>query len=89
MSEQKQEKPKIEDIASEYLSGSELSKILDFVAWLRANKMTPTFGNKSKAGVRYTTRVLFIKLFHGYWEIWISGKAKTENILMTFLLVNH
>ena len=30
-------------------------------------------------------RVLFLKLFHGYWEIWISGKAKNGKYIDDFL----
>jgi len=85
MSEQMIEKPKIEDIASDYLDGEKLTNVLDFVAWLRAGKMTPTFGSKSKIGISYTTRVLYVKLFHGHWHIWISGKAKNGKYIDDFL----
>ena len=76
MSEQTKIKPKIEEIASEYLDGKNLNNLLDFVAWMRANKMTPTFANKSKTGVNYTSHICYVKLFHGYWYIWISGKHR-------------
>ena len=76
MPEQKKEKPRIEDIASDYLEGEALENVLDFVTWLRANKMTPTFGSKSKIGISYTTHVCYLKLFHGHWWIWISGKHR-------------
>ena len=79
------EKPKIEDIASEYLEGETLDNVLDFVKWLRVGKMTPTFGSKSKIGISYTTRVLYVKLFHGNWQIWISGKAKKGKYIEDFL----
>ena len=85
MPEQKKEKPQIEDIASDYLDGESLENVLDFVAWMRANRMTPTFGNRSKDGIRYTNSVLFVKLFHGHWEIWISGKAKNGQYIDDFL----
>ena len=85
MSEPVNQKPTIEEIASDYLDGDALDTVLDFTAWLRANKITPTFGNKSKEGVRYTTRILFLKLFHEYWEIWISGKAKDGKYIDDFL----
>ena len=68
-------KPKIEDIASDYLDGDKLTNLLNFVAWLRANKMTPTFGSKSKIGASYTTRVLYVKLSQESWYIWIAGKS--------------
>jgi len=73
---EKQEKikPTIEEIAAEYLGGEALENFLDFAAWLRANKMTPTFGSKSKTGISYTTRVCYVKLFHDAWYIWPAGK---------------
>ena len=79
------EKPKLEEIAPDYLDGEALSNLLDFAAWLRANKMTPTFGSRSKVGISYTTRVLYVKLFHSEWYIWISGKAKSGKYIEEFL----
>ena len=76
MTEQKKEKPNIEDIAHEYLDGEALENILDFVVWSRANKMTPTFGSKSKKGISYSTHVCYLKLFYGHWSIWITGKHR-------------
>jgi len=74
MAKQNTLKPKIEEIVSDYLDGDALGNAMDFFAWLRANKMTPTFGSKSKIGISYTTRVCYIKLFHGSWYIWPAGK---------------
>ena len=85
MPKQNKEKPEIEDIASEYLDGEALDNVLGFVKWLKAGKMKPTFGSKSKIGISYTTRVLYMKLFHGYWYIWISGKAKNGAYIEDFL----
>lgn len=81
MSEQKNIKPKIEEIASDYLDGEALKNMLDFVEWLRANRMTPAFGSKSKEGISYTTHVCYVKLFLGYWHIWISGKHRKHKHL--------
>ncbi len=67
-------KPKIEDIAPDYLNGDTLDNLLSFVVWMRANRMTPTFANKSKTGVNYTSRVCYLKLRHGSWYIWPAGK---------------
>ncbi len=36
--------------------------------------MTPTFTNKSKEGINYTSHVCYLKLFYKEWAIWISGK---------------
>ena len=72
--EQKKIKPKIEEIAPEYLEGDKLKNVLDFVAWLRAGRMTPTFGSRSSEGISYTTRVCYIKLYNDSWYIWPAGK---------------
>ena len=74
MQEEKKIKPKIEEIVSDYLDGEKLENILDFAAWLRAGKMTPTFGSKSSAGVSYTTRVCYVKIYKDSWYIWPAGK---------------
>ena len=73
---QVKQKPQIEEIAPDYLDGDALGNLLDFVAWMRANKMTPTFANKSKDGINYTSHVCYLKLVHGEWAIWISGKHR-------------
>ena len=70
------QKPLIEEIAPDYVDGDVLDNLLDFVAWMRANRMTPTFANKSKEGINYTSHVCYVKLFHGEWAIWISGKHR-------------
>ena len=73
---QVKQKPKIEEIAPDYLDSDALDNLLDFVAWMRANRMTPTFANKSKDGTNYTSHVCYLKLVHGTWAIWISGKHR-------------
>ena len=70
------QKPKVEEIATDYLDGDALDNLLDFVAWMRVNRMTPTFANKSKDGINYTSHVCYLKLVHGAWAIWISGKHR-------------
>ncbi|MCL2488523.1 MAG: hypothetical protein FWE80_07560 [Oscillospiraceae bacterium] len=69
-------KPKVEEIASEYLDGEALDNLLDFVAWMREKRMTPTFANKSSIGVNYTSRICYLKLRHGSWYIWPAGRKK-------------
>lgn len=41
--EQKKIRPKIEDVFSNELSGEKLNSALDFIAYLRANKMSPVW----------------------------------------------
>ena len=67
-------KPKIEEIAHDYLDGENLDNLIDFVAWMRANRMTPTFANKSKEGVNYTSRICYLKLRYGSWYMWPAGR---------------
>jgi len=76
MSEQAKVKPKIEDAAPDYLDGKALDNLLDFVIWMRTNRITPTFANKSKEGINYTSHICYLKLVHGSWAIWISGKHR-------------
>ena len=78
MADQKSAKPKPEEIAHEYLDGESLDNLLDFVTWMRANKMTPTFANKSKSGVNYTSRICYLKLRHGSWYIWPAGQKRKK-----------
>jgi len=76
MSEQRNTKPKVEEIASEYVDGEALSNLLDFVKWLRANRMTPTFAYKNEEGANYTSRVCYLKLRNDSWHIWPAGRKQ-------------
>jgi len=42
--QQKKARPKVEDMICEYFEGEIKQNALDFVAWLRANKLSPRFG---------------------------------------------
>jgi len=56
-------KPKIEDIVNNVLSGDVLNNALDFVAYLRENKLSPIWSAKNVWTVSYKTfRVCFIRL---------------------------
>ena len=45
MPTQKKPKPEIENVIPEYLDGDMKKTALDFVAWLRANKMNPVWAS--------------------------------------------
>ena len=45
---QAKQKPQIEEIAPDYLDGDVLGNLLDFFAWMRANRMAPTFVIKAR-----------------------------------------
>jgi len=58
-------KPKIEDMIMEVLDGEKQSNALDFVAYLRANKLNPIWSAKNVWTVSSKTfRICFIRL-HG------------------------
>ena len=41
---QKKSRPKVEDMICEYFEGNTKQRALDFVTWLKANKLSPRFG---------------------------------------------
>jgi len=49
LQKQIKEKPNIEDVIPEYLDGDMRKPALDFVTWLRENKMPPTFAGITNA----------------------------------------
>ncbi|MCL1806864.1 MAG: hypothetical protein FWG31_04090 [Oscillospiraceae bacterium] len=73
--EQKKVRPKIEDVLNGYLKGENLKNALDFVSWLRANKMNPQWGSANSWSATYRkVRVCYLKLYNGSWYIWPSGQ---------------
>lgn len=77
--EQKKIRPKINDIFSDMLSGEKLSIALDFIAYLRSNKMSPVWASASSWKCSYKNKgVCYIRtegaeFFHsmgdGSWSI--------------------
>lgn len=64
----KNAKPRIEDVAGEVLSGDALNNALDFIAYLRENKLNPTWSATNAWKVSSKTfTVCFIRL-HGTAE---------------------
>ena len=73
--EQKKIRPKIEDIIPQYLDGDEKKSALEFIAYLRANKMSPGwagFTNAWKATNKGGT-ICYMKLGAG------SGASNIKN----------
>ena len=61
--EQKANKPKVEDIIPNWLDGDMKNNALDFVTWLRVNKMSPTWASANSWKVSYKSKgVCYIKL---------------------------
>ena len=51
LDEQRKARPKIEDAIPEYMDGTMKAAALDFIAWLRANKMSPGWAGFTKFGI--------------------------------------
>ena len=66
---QKKARPKIEDVIPEYMNGDMNESALDFVAWLRSNKLTPgQYGiNRWKVSNK-GTGICFIVLGSNVWK---------------------
>jgi len=63
--EQKTIKPKIEDVIPEWLGGDMKQNALDFVAWLRANKMSPAWASANSWKANYKGKgICYIKLLY-------------------------
>ena len=75
LDEQKKNRPKIEDVIPQYLAGDKIKSALDFIAYLRTNKMSPGwagFTNAWKATNKGRT-ICYIKLGAG------SGASNIKN----------
>ena len=58
---QKSAKPKIEDVTNEYIEDENAKKTtLDFIAWLRKNKMSPSWNAKNSWKVSRNKHKIFI-----------------------------
>ena len=67
LDEQKKSRPKIEDIIPKYLAGDEKKSALDFIAYLRENKMSPGWAGFTNAwkAVNKGRTICYIKLGAG------------------------
>ena len=74
-------RPKIEDVIYDVLSGDEQKNALDFVAFLRKNKMSPQWGSTNSWAVSHKNkRVCFIRL---------AGTAHYHNLESGSWHINH
>ena len=72
--EQKKIRPKIEDVIQDYLDNNKLKSALDFIFFLKSNKMPPQWASADSWSVSYKNkRVCYIKLGNGSWRIVHSG----------------
>ena len=63
--EQKRSKPQIEDVISDFLNGDALINALDFIAYLRKNKLNPRWSASGNWTVKYKGKNLLIIRLHG------------------------
>lgn len=62
---QKENKPKIETLIPEWLDGDMKMNALEFTAWLRANKMSPTWASANSWKASYKgKRICYVKLLY-------------------------
>ena len=74
-------KPKIEDVICDVLTGDEQKNALDFVAFLRANKMSPGWASTNSWAISYKKqRICFIRM---------SGTAHYHDLEGGFWHINH
>ena len=55
---EKKPRPKVEDSANENLNGVELKTLLDFVSFLRENKMNPSYMARNTWVARYKGKIV-------------------------------
>lgn len=68
--EQGKVKPKIEDIVSVYFKGETRENVLDFIAYLRSNKMTPQWASINSWKISYKSKgIAYIKLWNASWYV--------------------
>ncbi len=87
---QKAIRPKLEDVLNQYLDGEIRQNALNFVAWLRANKMPPQWGSANSWSVSYKKiRVCYIKLENESWYICPSQYRNGNEYFNDFISNNN
>jgi hypothetical protein len=60
---QKAIKPKVEDVAKEFITGDKLKNLSDFLEFLKNNKLTPRWQSSNSWSVRYKNKsVCYVRL---------------------------
>jgi len=100
--DQKAAKPKVEDVAGEFIDGDKLNNLLDFIGFLKDNKLTPRWQSYNSWSVRYKNKsVCYVNLNdrEGCWMIrhsqftrdnWFVGYEKyiTDDEVKEYILDN-
>lgn len=77
--QQKKMKPLIEDIIDSYLKGQLRDDAIEFVNFLRANKMSPQWASTDSYALSYKSRrVCIIKINDGEWSLWLSTQYNDD-----------
>lgn len=98
--EQKASKPKIEDVIPDWLDGDMKKNALDFVVWLRTNKMSPTWASTNSWKSSYKGKsICYVKLLcvdrninNKYlWmiETYFNNRSKYYELLESEGLLQH
>jgi len=99
---QKAIKPTPEDIAGEIENGDDLRNLMDFLGFLRENKLSPRWQSSNTWSVRYRNKAVChlrvnynekgwrVSNRHFVWEKWFEGDDKyiTDDDLKGFILDN-
>lgn len=77
--EQKKTKPKIENMIDDNLYGQLKNDAIDFVNFLRANKMSPQWASTNSYALSYKNRrVCIIKINKEEWALWLNTQYNDE-----------
>lgn len=77
--EQKKVKPAIEETVNKHLDGKLKNDLLDFVFFLRDNKMSPQWGSTNSYNLSYKgRRVCIIKIAEKSYQIWLNTQYNED-----------
>lgn len=77
--QQKKMKPLIEDIINSYLKGQLRNDAIEFVNFLRANKMSPQWASTDSYTLSHKSRrVCIIKINNGKWSLWLNTQYNDD-----------
>ena len=72
-------KPKIEDVAGDYINGNNLKSLMDFLGFLKDNKLSPRWQSGNSWTVQYRGQtVCHIKLDSTIWRIMFSLASREK-----------
>lgn len=77
--QQKQHHPPIEALIEEHLSGSRREQALQFVAFMRENRMSPQWGSSNSYNFSSKgRRVCILKLLGDGWQLWLNTQYNED-----------